>query len=174
MNIQQSITKRYGVDFLHIQDEFRRHSSASAVFGSFLSLFSSPVFFLEDLPAISLKYIMMAGAIFLIFSFLPDITRFFCNAFKLHSINALSHSFFGALFFSGLLMLAPFPFDIWKMPLLISGFLGYLFHLFIDSAESAIEWWVSSLQKLFSTPLFTSMERHARGADMDKKDKNET
>ena len=94
---------------------------------------------------------------------LPSWLRFFCNAFRLNKINALSHSFGGALFFSAALVLALHPFDIWKTPLIVSGFLGYLVHLFIDSAEGAIEWWTNSLQAIFATPVFVSMERYNRG-----------
>ena len=157
----ESIEHYFHFDYLHMKDELCRHSSATVIFGSFLSLFSAPVLFLEGLPMISLEYIAAIAAIFLVFSFLPDIARFFCNAFRLHKINAISHSFGGALFSSAALVPALFLFDIWEAPLIISGFLGYLFHLFIDSVEGAIEWWTNSLQAILATPIFVSLGRHS-------------
>lgn len=146
-------------DVPHIEDEFRRHASASTIFGSFLSLFSSPVLFVGGFPEISYKYLLISAAVFLSFSFLPDILRFFCNAFKLDAANALSHSFIGALVFSGILMLALAPLDIWRLPLFILALLGYLLHLFVDSAESAIEWWINGMQSVLSAQPFASLKR---------------
>ncbi len=145
--------------FMHIQDEFRRHASASAIFAFFPALLSAPLLFADRLPRISPKFFFVSGAVFLFFSLLPDILRFFCGTLKLQKINALSHSFVGALLFSGLFMLAIMPLNVWKLPLFVLGFLGYMLHLFVDSAESAIEWWVSGIEKILSSQPFSSLKR---------------
>lgn len=145
--------------FLHIKDEFRRHASASAIFAFFPAFFSFPLLFADELPRISPKFFFVSGTVFLFFSLLPDVLRFFCGALKLQKINALSHSFFGALLFCGLFILALAPFDAWRLPLFALSFLGYMLHLFVDSIEGAIEWWVNGIEKILSSPPFASLKR---------------
>ncbi len=159
MNVQQSLTKKYSHDFIHIQNEFRRHSTASAISVFFLALFAFPVILVGGFEIIFSRSVAAYVLVFLFFSFLPDFFRLICRFKECHTINALSHSFPGALFFSSFSVLVPAAlFGLWMPSLFIFSFLGYVTHLFIDSIESAMECWVNLLQAILSSPIFVSLE----------------
>lgn len=144
-------------DLSHIRDELRRHASVSTASGFSLILLSLPFLFVDDLPAVSSRFIAASSAAFLFFSFLPDILRLFCSFFNCHKFNALSHSFFGALLFSSFFVLVLLPLGIWMPSLFAFCFLGYSLHLFIDSVERVMDWCSHNLQKIFFSLPFLSL-----------------
>jgi len=150
-------------NFVHMQDEFHRHLSASAISTSFLTLFSFPVILVDRMETISFSAIAASAAVFVLFSFLPDVLRFFSDVLGINSLNRLSHSFKGALLFSGIFMLAILPLDVPKITLFALSFLGYLLHLFVDSIESAVEWWVGGMERVLSSQPFASLRKNKTG-----------
>lgn len=147
-------------DFTHIRDEFRRHASVSTISASALILISLPFAFVEGLVYISRGFLAASIAAFMFFSFLPDILRLVCTILNCRRINALSHSFLGAMFFSGLFVLALLPFNIWMPSLFAFCFLGYSLHLFIDSVEKIMDWCSHNLQKVFFSLPFITLQKN--------------